>query len=84
MNKGLPGEGRRADDGAGGIAGGEGVLAVVTEIMRDDGVNARDRLKAAELLGKHLGMFTDKSDAGNAAETADALLAARRRMQDAQ
>jgi hypothetical protein len=83
VNKELPGGGQRAADGEGGIAGERGVLMVVTEIMRDDGVNARDRLKAAEMLGKHLGVFTEKSDAASAQESADALLAARRRAQDA-
>ena len=32
----------------------------LTEVMRDEGEGSVSRLKAAELLGKRFGLFTDK------------------------
>ena len=40
----------------------EQVLAVVTDVMCDENVNARDRLRAAELIGKQLGLFRDRPE----------------------
>lgn len=39
------------------------VLEYLTEVMRccDDSVKISESTKAAELIGKHLGMFEDKS-----------------------
>ena len=36
------------------------VMEFLTEIMRDEGEGSVSRLKAAELLGKRFGLFTDK------------------------
>ena len=36
------------------------VMEFLTEIMRDEGEGSVPRLKAAELLGKRFGLFTDK------------------------
>lgn len=42
------------------IAGDEEVLQFLTRVLRGDEVeNVRERMKAAELLGKHLGCFGD-------------------------
>jgi hypothetical protein len=75
---------QRAHNGADGlIAGEDGVLMVVTEILRNEDANIRDRLKAAELLGKHLGLFADKPDLSGAEAFADELMKARERIKDA-
>lgn len=36
------------------------VMEFLTEVMRDEGEGSVSRLKAAELLGKRFGLFTDK------------------------
>ncbi len=36
------------------------VMEFLTEVMRDEGEGSVPRLKAAELLGKRFGLFTDK------------------------
>lgn len=49
------------------VAGKTEVLEELTEIMRsEDGTKTSDKMKAAELIGKHLGIFGDKknTDAG--------------------
>ncbi|MDR2006509.1 MAG: terminase small subunit [Acidaminococcales bacterium] len=80
----LAGPPQRAHDGKDGLIAGEaGVLMVVTEILRNEEANIRDRLKAAELLGKHLGLFADKSDLSGAEAFADELMKARERIKDA-
>lgn len=38
------------------------VMEFLTEVMRDEGEGSVSRLKAAELLGKRYGMFTEKID----------------------
>jgi hypothetical protein len=59
------------------------VLAVVTAILHDEEANVRDRLKAAELMGKRHGLFTDRLDVGVSVDVAGALGAARERAKDA-
>lgn len=38
------------------------VLRSIQEIAQDEGVKPRDRLRALELLGKHLGLFDPRKD----------------------
>ena len=39
------------------------VLEQLTDIMRsDEGAKMTEKMKAAELIGKHLGMFADKKN----------------------
>jgi hypothetical protein len=84
MDKNLTAAGRQAPLGESGlIAGEDGVLAVVTAILRDEEANVRDRLKAAELLGKHFGIFNEKLDAAGDNDFSETLLAARGRAKDA-
>ncbi len=46
------------------VAGKTEVLEQLTDIMRsDEGAKASEKMKAAELLGKHLGMFGEKKTA---------------------
>jgi phage terminase small subunit len=45
--------------------------------------DSKGALKAAELLGKHLGMFTDKLDVAMTVDVSEAISAARKRAQDA-
>lgn len=42
------------------IASAEEVLTVITQIMRSENTNDRDRLKAAELMGKRYALYSDK------------------------
>lgn len=45
----------------GKIAGKTEVLEQLTDIMRsDENAKAADKMKAAELIGKHLGVFGEK------------------------
>ncbi len=52
------------------IAGEEEVLEYLTDVMRRDGFDETDNIKfsdsfkAAELLGKHYGLFSEKSVTG--------------------
>lgn len=42
------------------IAGKEEILAYLTNVMRDAGVDEKTRMKASEQLGKYLGMDVSK------------------------
>lgn len=45
------------------VAGKTEVLEHLTEVMRsEEGVKMSETMKAAELIGKHLGMFSDKKE----------------------
>ena len=79
-NKGMTGPPQYKSDL---IAGEEGVLEVVTAILRNEEANIRDRLKAAELLGKHLGLFSEKPDLSGVEAFADELVKARERIKNA-
>ena len=56
------------------VANEEEVASVLTALMRGEGMGdaclpgIKDQLKAAELLGKHLGMFKGKEDKKEAIE----------------
>lgn len=59
------------------------VTGYLTEVMRDENADARLRLRAAELLGRHFGLYRDRDgfDFGDLAEqieSARARLAAQR------
>ena len=43
------------------IAGKEEILAYLTNVMRDAGVDEKTRMKASEQLGKYLGMDVCKT-----------------------
>lgn len=48
------------------VAGKTEVLEHLTEVMRsDEGVKMSETMKAAELIGKHLGMFSDKKESNS-------------------
>ena len=49
------------------IAGEEEVLEYLTKVMRrsDEEIKFSDTFKAAELLGKHYGLFSDKDTQSN-------------------
>lgn len=47
------------------IAGSDEVLQYLTAIMRGEEGEGKDRLKAAELIGKGQGLFTDKNGKEN-------------------
>lgn len=57
INKYLAEHGKKAHKER--IATAEEVIEFLTETMRDDEVGRKDRLKAAELLGKRYALFTD-------------------------
>jgi hypothetical protein len=42
----------------------EQVLAVIAEIMRDEDVRPAERLRAAEILGRRLGLFAEREETG--------------------
>jgi phage terminase small subunit len=44
------------------IATADEVLTYLTKVMRDEGLETKDRTKAAELLGKRHALFTEKID----------------------
>lgn len=44
------------------IAEAEEVLEFLTNVMKDEGQETRDRIKSAELLGKRYKLFTDKTE----------------------
>lgn len=49
------------------IAGKTEVLEQLTDIMRsDENAKAADKMKAAELIGKHLGVFGEKKNSDGA------------------
>jgi phage terminase small subunit len=48
------------------IAGADEVLRVITYVLRNKKVSAKDRLKAAELMGKRHGLFKDKMEISGA------------------
>jgi len=47
------------------IATAEEILEFLSDTVRDDEVGRKDRLKAAELLGKRYALFEDRRDNGN-------------------
>lgn len=47
------------------IATAEEILEFLSDTMRDNGTERKDRLKAAELLGKRYVLFTDKVNVAN-------------------
>lgn len=63
IQKYLAGHGEKAHKGR--IADAEEILEFLSETMRDDDVGRKDRLKAAELLGKRYALFEDRRDNGN-------------------
>ncbi len=42
----------------------EGILSQIAQIAQDEEVRTADRLKALELLGKHLGLWEKRQDEG--------------------
>lgn len=44
------------------IATADEVLTYLTKVMRDEGLETKDRTKAAELLGKRHALFTEKKE----------------------
>ena len=45
-----------------GIADGQEILEFLTGVMRGDGDSSAQTMKAAELLGKRMGLFAEKTD----------------------
>ena len=65
------------------IASQDEVLRTITEVMRNDLAADKDRLKAAELMGKRYAIFTEKIEVSGEIGFADELKKARERAENA-
>lgn len=56
------------------VADEKEILEFLTDIMRSDEAKPSETTKAAELIGKHYGMFSDKQGAKDAKEVPDVII----------